>query len=62
MTILVKISLKNNIGLLIFFLFLAGMTNQLLHVLAQNSEINLIDEQYTWIPYNVATITQNVSI
>ena len=59
MTILVKIFLKKNIGILIFFLFLTVLANQLMHLLAQNAEINLLDEQYGWSPYNAATITHD---
>ena len=59
MTILVRIFLKKNIGILIFFLFLTVLANQLMHLRAQNAEINLIDEQYGWRPYNAATITHD---
>lgn len=42
-------------------MLLSGLTTQLLNVWAQGTEINLIDEQYTWNPYNAATITHNSS-
>jgi len=59
MTILVKDSLKKNIGISIFFLFLTPLANQTIHLWAQSAEINLIDERYGWRPYNAATITHD---
>ena len=51
--------IKTKTGFIIFFLFVAAITCQSLPVSAQETEINLIDEQHMWLPFGAAFVSQN---